>query len=261
MTSTRHRPARPALALTSTVVAVVLLAGCSGGADPAAGPTRSASPSPSPSASANAPEEPTVYVAVGASDTVGVGADDPQREAWPQILHDSALPAATVVNVGVSGATVRGALEGQLPSALAADPDVVTVWLAVNDIVSLVPVAAYERQLQTLVHALRRDGSTEVLVGNAPDLWRLPAYRACVPGSGVTDVACLLPYLPSVSAVRTTVAQFNAAIERVVQAEGAQLVDLSAHGELTGLTAGDGFHPSTAGHREVAAAFARVLGD
>jgi acyl-CoA thioesterase-1 len=202
---------------------------------------------------------PRVYVAVGASETVGVGADDPVTEAWPRVLRDTALPGAELVDVGVSGATVRDALTNQLAPALAARPDLVTVWLAVNDALSLVPVADYEAHLGRLVRALRRGGRTEVLVGNMPALDRLPAYRACLPGSQVTEVACVLPLVPSPAQVRRTVAEFNAAIARVVEREGAVAVDLSGQQDLAGLTSGDGFHPSTAGHREVARTFAEAL--
>lgn len=230
-----------------------LVAGCAGSPTPPPARERSAAAAPSPTV------DPAVYVAVGASETVGVGAADPRRDAWPQVLHDRALPTSRLVNVGVSGATVRGALDAQLPRALAAEPDVVTVWLVVNDIVAAVPVAAYERQLQRLVHRLRRGGQTEVLVGNVPDLWRLPAFRACLPGAGVTEVPCLLPFVPSEAEVQQTVRDFNAAVRRVVRAEGARLVDLSAEDDLAGLTGTDGFHPSTEGHQEIAHAYARVL--
>ena len=122
---------------------------------------------------------------------------------------------------------MAGALTSQLPAALAAEPDVVTVWLAVNDLVAAVPVRAYERRLGRLVHRLRGGGSTEVLVGNVPDLWRLPAYRACQPGSQETGEPCLLPVVPSEREVRDQVRRFNAAVRRVAAAEGARLVDLS----------------------------------
>lgn len=213
--------------------------------------SRSAATTPAP--------DTLVYVAVGASETVGIGAADPAREAWPRVLHDRELRDATFVNVGVSGATVRAALDRQMAEALAVEPDVVTVWLAVNDLASLVPVADYERELQRLVGLLRREGRTEVLVGNVPDLWRLPAYRACLPGAARGDVPCRLPAVPARGQVRAVVADFNAAIERVVRAEGARLVDLSGEDDLTGMTANDGFHPSSRGHREVAKAFARAL--
>lgn len=229
------------------LVALLAVTACAGPVSQ----SRSAATAPAP--------DPLVYVAVGASETVGVGAADPAREAWPRVLRDRELPDATFVNVGVSGATVRAALDRQVAEALAAEPDVVTVWLAVNDLATLVPVADYERQLQRLVGLLRREGRTEVLVGNVPDLWRLPAYRACLPGAGRGDVPCGLPAVPAQGQVRAVVADFNAAIERVALAEGARLVDLSGEDDLTGLTANDGFHPSSRGHREVAEAFARAL--
>ena len=167
------------------------------------------------------------YVAVGASETVGIGADHPRTEAWPQVLHDSTLSSSTFVNLGVSGATVGEALAVQLPVALAAQPDIVTVWLAVNDLTHLVPVSVYEQQLQTLVHELRRDGRTTVLVGNMPPVDRMPAYLACLPGAVATDVKCQLPIVPPPGVVRELVAGYNAAIARVVQAEAAVPVDLS----------------------------------
>ncbi|HEX7189662.1 MAG TPA: GDSL-type esterase/lipase family protein [Actinomycetes bacterium] len=272
VTSSRRRPAARAARLARLAgvpaLSLALLVGCTGQGDADPPASRSAAPPSSGpdqgSASSATPSDttaaaPGVYVAVGASETVGVGADDPVRQAWPRVLHDSALPAATYVNVGVSGGTVAGALTSQLPAALAAEPDVVTVWLAVNDLVAAVPVRAYERRLGRLVHRLRGGGSTEVLVGNVPDLWRLPAYRACQPGSQETGEPCLLPVVPSEREVRDQVRRFNAAVRRVAAAEGARLVDLSRVDDLSGLTSADGFHPSTAGHRRLAAAFAAEL--
>lgn len=246
---------------------VLVVTGCGGGSDPAATTSPAASPAtPAPpvSASASSPPAsavPMVYVAVGASETAGVGADHPRTQAWPRVLHDRALPGTRLVNLGVPGATVRDGLTEQLPRALAADPDVVTVWLAVNDVVNLVPVTEYEATLRSLVHALRRGGRTEVLVGNVPPLDRLPAYRTCLPGSKVPGVSCVLPLVPSPRQVRALVAEYNAAVARVVAAEGAVAVDLSGDPgrPLSALTADDGFHPSARGHRVIAAAFARAL--
>ncbi len=251
-------PRRTALAVTVAGLLLAGAAGCAGGASDAPPAARTPGSAP-PVASSGAPAEPEVYVAIGASETVGVGADDPETQSWPRVLHDRALPGTRFVDVGVSGATVRDALAGQLARALAEDPDVVTVWLAVNDALSLVPVPDYEQLLGSLVHALRQGGRTEVLVGNVPPLDQLPAYRACLPGPGVTDVPCPLPLVPGPAEVRATVAAFNAAIARVVERDGAVLVDLSSQRDLAALTSDDGFHPSTRGHRVVARAFAAAL--
>jgi lysophospholipase L1-like esterase len=210
-------------------VALLLLGACSSDTKPAA------------------PASPKVYVAVGASETVGVGATNPETEAWTAVFHRTTLPAATFVNVGISGATVRKALDDELPKALARTPDIVTVWLNVNDIIQRVPAETYETQLRELVHALRRGGRARVLVANTPALDALPALK----GLGAFVNAVVGPY--------------NEAIGRVVSAEGAELVDLHAAGEAAkargdfpSLIAADGFHPSTAGHAAVAAEFSLV---
>src|SRR5581483_9199038 len=135
-----------------------------------------------------------LYVAVGASDAVGVGARRPRREAWPRLLHRRVFGGGTrFVNLGVSGATVADALAGQVPRAEQLRPDVVTVWLVVNDIVAEVPVERYES-----------------------DLDRLPAYlmwRAL--GMG-----------PEPDEANAVVDRYNAIVEGVAVRHDATLVDL-----------------------------------
>jgi len=256
------RFSRPLLAAAAALSALALTA-C-GGAQAHQADPGTTSPSPTPSTSSASPSASStdtelVYVAVGASETVGIGADNPQRDAWPVVLHRTALKKAQFVNLGISGSTVGQAINEQLPAALAAEPDVATVWLAVNDLTHLVPVQAYEAQLTSLVHQLRRDGRTQVLVGNMPAVERLPAFRACLPDAPADAMPCRLPVVPEVAEIRAVVTTYNAAIARVARAEGATLVDLSKGRDLTELTGTDGFHPSTAGHRLVAAHFARAL--
>lgn len=201
-------------------------------------------------------------VVVGASDAVGYGADDPAADAWPEVLARTALPAgAVVVNLGIPGATVADALAEELPAALAGDASVALVWLCVNDLLAQVPAATFESQLGRLVAALRRGGATRVLVANTPPLDRLPI---CVSGLDTADGAGAT--LPVPGAIDEAVDAYNAAIARIVAAEDADLVDLHAatqaaraSGADAALVAADGFHPSTAGHRALAAAFAQVL--
>jgi lysophospholipase L1-like esterase len=195
---------------------------------------------------------PIAYDAIGASETVGVGADHPDTEAWPTVFWKTISAArssgSSYHNYGISGAKVSDALARELPRAQADHPTLVTVWLNVNDIIAQVPAAAYESQLRKLVHGLResgRGGRAMVLVANTPPLDILPRVK---------------PFAPLVDAV---VKSYNDAIARVVSEEGAVLVDLYAAGQAAkakgtaaSLVGRDGFHPSTAGHAAVAAAFA-----
>ena len=215
---------------------------------------------------------PVVYVAVGASESVGIGADDPLRQAWTQVFYETALPKRTqFVNLGIPGATVADAISRELPQALTLAPTIVTVWLNVNDLTSLVSPDQYEKQLDDLVHQLRRGGGTRVLVANTPPLDRLPAYLACLPNPPTGSTPCAINgvarvLLPSATVVNAAVAAYNDAVARVVTKEGAVLVDLNAvgmqaraDGREPSLVGTDGFHPSTAGHAVVAKAFADAL--
>jgi len=237
------------------LVLVALVAACSS-------PTRRGLPPAAP-----ATGTPVVYVAVGASETVGFGADEPLRDSWPRVLYRTALPTSAVfVNMGIPGATVAQALRDELPQALTVRPALATVWLNVNDIVAGIPAADFERDLDSLVRGLRANGATRVLVANVPPLDELPAYQACRAGTASRSACGNGASLPAPAALNQTVDSYNAATDRVAAREGASVVDLHALGLAArqdgggaALVSKDGFHPSTAGHWAVAKAFAEVL--
>jgi len=232
----------------------VLAAGCST-------PTAKGLP---PAAPAAGPA--LTYVAVGASETVGFGADEPFRDGWPRVLFRTALPTSAVfVNMGIPGATVASAIRDEVPQTLTIHPTLVTVWLNVNDIIAGVTPADFERDLGALVHSMRGNGATRVLVANVPPLDDLPAYRACRPGAPAGS-QCRGGQLPAPEVLNAVVDAYNAATDRVASREGALVVDLHAvglaarqAGTEASLVSSDGFHPSTAGHQAVAKAFADVL--
>ena len=245
-TAGRHSGAFAALALIVALIVALtgLLAGCAGAAHTAARTTQIGGAS-----QATANPYALTYVAIGASDAFGVGTDDPRQDSWPNVLAgELGYQRAKVhlVNLGIPGITVSGAQSAELPVALDAHPDIVTVWLAVNDLADNVPLATYTNQLGDLLATLRAKTRARVYVGNLPDLTQLPYFAN-------TDQATL----------RETVSAWNAAIARVVQQNGATLVDLHAYSnELAQnpqFLAPDGLHPSTLGAQELAAVFAQAI--
>lgn len=190
---------------------------------------------------------PLVYVALGASDSVGVGADKPEIEGWvPQLA--GRLPAGSrLVNLGVSGSLLSDALRQQLPVALGSDPDVVTVWLAVNDFNAQIPLPRYQANLNNLLGQLAATHA-QVYIANVPDLTRVPIYEQF--GVKKSDLAPL-------------VTAWNVAITQAADQHGATVVDLytdwqelADHPEYV---ARDGFHPSAEGYRRLADLFWDVM--
>lgn len=194
--------------------------------------------------STNAAARPPVYAALGASDTVGVGADDPAREGWAPRVH-AALPADTqFLNLGINGATLGDVLAYQLPPAADAQPRLITIWGGVNDLRAGVDVDTFQRQLDEVLAQLSQSSVANdpptVVVLNIPDLRHLPVFRR-------VDQA----------AIDAQVRRWNAAIADSATRHGAVLVDLYArwpelatHPEYI---SGDGFHPSSDGYERIAA--------
>jgi len=148
---------------------------------------------------------------------------------------------ARVVNLGVNGSTLAQAVKEQLGPALDAHPDLVTVWLAVNDLNGRVPLPQYEATLEYLLSQVSQDGRC-VLVGNVPDLTQAPAYSRTDP-----------------MALRAAIQQWNAVIAAVAGRHGASVVDLDARWremtERPELISADGFHPSAEGYARLATIF------
>ena len=117
------------------------------------------------------------YVAIGASDTVGIGATDPTTGSWPARVAALLPPGSAYVNVGVSGSVAIQAKDAQLPGAIAQKPTVVSVWLAVNDMNATIQPASYREALGAIVDALVAKTDAKIFVGNVPDIRGVPAYK------------------------------------------------------------------------------------
>ena len=202
----------------------------------------STTPTPTPTAS------PTVrYVAIGASDTVGVGASDPAKGSWPARLATLLPPGSAFVNVGVSGSVAIQAKDAQLPGAIAQKPTVVSIWLAVNDMNATIQPASYKDALAAIVDGLVARTDAKIFVGNVPDVRGVPAYK---------DV--------DKNALFVQITAYNDVITQITKSAPGRvyLVDLftgSAPLVSTITVSGDGFHPSDEGYKLIADRFAAAM--
>jgi lysophospholipase L1-like esterase len=202
---------------------------------------------PTPSPSATPP--PARYVAIGASDTVGVGSSDPRSGSWPARVA-ARLPAGTAyVNLGVSGSLASQASREQLPSAIELQPRLVTIWLAVNDLNASVVPPDYATALRSVIEPLVSRTSARVFVGNVPDLRPVPAYAAI-------DPATLLAQINAYNAAIAAIAAMFPGRVTVVD-----LFTGSAPLVSTITVSADGFHPSDAGYGLIADRFAKAIAD
>src|SRR6266571_1742183 len=187
------------------------------------------------------------YVAIGASDSFGIGADDPYRENWPTVLAAKLGPRVHLINLGVPEMLVHRALGIELPVALDTHPNLITVWLAVNDLAANVPVDSYSHDLDLMLTRLQTAmPQARIAIGNVPDLTLVPHFSSF-----------------DQEALRQQTLAYNAAINDIVKRHHDILVDLYAHGydlanhpEYISI---DGFHPNTAGYEHLAGVFYQAL--
>jgi lysophospholipase L1-like esterase len=178
---------------------------------------------------------PLRYVALGDSTAVGVGA---RHGGYPERLvrragHDGV--GLELLNLAVAGATAGDVATGQLATAIAARPAIVTLGVGINDVTADTDLDAFARDLETIAAGLAGTGA-KVVVANVVDLSRLPAISA-------TEVR---------AAVRERTAALNERIAAAASRHGLTVADLfgwaaslEAHRELL---SADGFHPSDAGY-------------
>lgn len=190
---------------------------------------------------------PITFVAIGASDTVGEGAANPKRDSWVSIVYRRLPRGSELARLGIAGSTAAEALVQQVPKAEKIEADIVTIWLAVNDLNATVPAAEYEKQLDEIVKRVSKPG-VRVFVGNVPDLTKVPNYKVIPP-----------------VLLRGGIRSYNDAIERVVKKHDAVLVDLfdssSDAPSDESVISSDGFHPSAAGYRRIADVFWEAIVD
>ncbi|MGZ3623139.1 MAG: SGNH/GDSL hydrolase family protein, partial [Ktedonobacteraceae bacterium] len=181
---------------------------------------------------ANQTSNQITYVAIGASDTFGIGTSDPYMENWPTDLADKLNQKVHLINLGIPGTTLHEALRLELPVAIDSHPKLITIWLGVNDIADKVPVKSYTHDLDMMLTRLwTGTASAQILIANIPDL-------------------TLLPYFASYNQqdLHNVIDEYNLAIAQEAQQHHAILVNMSqqnynlrTHPEYI---SNDGLHPT-----------------
>ena len=185
-----------------------------------------------------------LYLAVGASDAVGIGAT-PLRNGYVYRIRDE-LEQQTrgdvrLLNLAIPGGTTRD-LRQALQLALRKEfkPDLVTIWTGANDIIAGQAPEDFGKELSAILRELREKSSAFIVIGDIPDLTQVPRFRN----------------RPSPVVTSMRIAAFNRIIEQQANAFDVPLVRLSRE-EITDelVSDVDGFHPSDKGHRLIAQRF------
>ncbi|MGH2494730.1 MAG: SGNH/GDSL hydrolase family protein [Ktedonobacteraceae bacterium] len=231
----------------------LILASCGGSSEarqtnkqtpPASKSTAQAQPT-----AANFLKKPLVYVALGASDAVGVGSDKPVSQGYVPLVAARLPKGSHALDLGVNGIHLHEALTAELPLALSTSPDLITVWLVANDFIGGVTYDDYMQDLATLLSQLRSVTHAHIFMANLPDLTRLPAFS----GNSAAQKAQML----------SDIQHWDTGIAQQAARYGVTLVDLFKRGsEITAhpeYISGDGFHPSPAGYAQLAAVFWQAI--
>ncbi|HSE84331.1 MAG TPA: SGNH/GDSL hydrolase family protein, partial [Thermodesulfobacteriota bacterium] len=200
-------------------------------------------------------EDDITYLAVGASDALGVGAI-PEDDGYVFIIerelddaYEEDVDLCPICLVALPAAELED-IEVELNIALDAgvEPDIVTILVGANDIIAGVDPADFKSQLREVISEIL-DASPDafIAIGNVPDLTQLPRFD----DGEDPDVTI------------ENIMAFNDVIEEVAAEFGISqnVVDLFSQVIEEDFVADDGFHPSDKGHERIAQLFLEVILD
>jgi len=192
----------------------------------------------------------STYVALGDSLTAGLGdaGPDGRGAGWAQRLADI-LSVRTAVrcrltNLAVDRATVSEVLSKQLPVAVAAQPDLLSVTVGMNDIRARgFDELSFKSGLGQLLEALAAT-EAKVLTSTLPDL---------------TRIMSLSPEMTEIARERTR--QASDIIREQAESYGVVCLDVWSLPDVADpdFYSPDRMHPNSRGHQFLAAAFADEL--
>ena len=187
-----------------------------------------------------------IYLALGTSDVIGVGAT-PLTEGYVYLINQDLqqrIPGTFLINLGLPNARIDALNEQvRLAKHFRGEADLATVWVGANDLVHGDDPSRFQTDLRQFLRSLQSSVSTTVVIANLPDLTQLPAYRAANPAVTLARVKA-----------------FNLAIEVEAPYVNASIVNVFGESSPDDFAVDeDGFHPTRAGHQHIANLFRKAI--
>lgn len=236
--------------LLSGIIAL-LLAACSGATTPTRPVSKVPHPRPTPARSVGAIDfkKPVTYVALGASDAVGVGSNVPASQGYVPLIARHLAGGSHMLDLGVSGILLHEALSRELPQVLNSSPQLITVWLVANDFIGGVSYQSYISDLNSLLSQLHTKTQARIVMANLPDITRLPALRNQTPSQKTLILQAVKHWDQGIAQAAT---RYDVTLVDLLQ-DGSEITD---HPEYI---SSDGFHPSTQGYARLANLFWQAI--
>ena len=198
-------------------------------------------------AGAREPPERIVYLAIGASDAAGFGAEPITdgyifrvAEELDERVDQVFLTPLAIPNAGTE--QLDAALELLLETGI--EPNLVTVWTGANEVIRGEDADDFEDALEDMFERLRDRTDGVIVAANIPDLTELPRFRED-PDDDVTE---------------ERIEEFNEAIAEQAEDYDVLVVDLYGEPVEDDLVSDeDGFHPNDEGHERIADEFLEVI--
>lgn len=179
---------------------------------------------------------PIVYVALGDSTGIGLGARNGGGYVERLFGRIQKIdPGSRLINLSMSRATTSDVLAKELNRFSKTHATLVTLSIGVNDLAEDVSEEEFAKNYEMIVSRLK-EAKIPVIITNLPDIASSPAMVKL-----------------DIENVRSRVEQFNRRIEEIAKRYGVLLVDLyqsygSAVQSCSELFSADGFHPSDLGY-------------
>ena len=188
-----------------------------------------------------------VYLALGGSDVIGVGAT-PLTEGYVYLLNadlQQRIPGTFLITMSLPAARIDSLNEQvRLAKHFRGEADLATVWIGPNDLVHGDDPSRFQSDLRQLLRTLQSSVSTVVVIANIPN---------------VTQVAALHD-IPNPAVTLERVKAFNRAIEVEAPYVNASVVNVFEESSSDDFSFdADGFHPTRAGHRRLASLFRKAI--